>query len=65
MPATYITFDDPDERSRFYGAAISILESIETPLIVLLDEVQKAPFLFDPLKYVKEKFRARAIRKLD
>ncbi|MBF0559424.1 MAG: ATP-binding protein [Nitrospirae bacterium] len=48
---TYISFDDPDERLRFQKAAVSILESIETPLIIL-DEVQKIPALFDPLKYV-------------
>src|SRR5208282_5874794 len=51
---TYISFDDPDERLRFQNSAISILESIETPLIIL-DEVQKIPALFDPLKYVVDK----------
>ena len=62
VPATYITFDDPDERFRFQRAAISILESIETPLIVL-DEVQKIPSLFDPLKYVVDKQKKADIKK--
>lgn len=62
MPATFITFDDPDERFRFQNAAISILESMESPLIVL-DEVQKAPFLFDPLKYVVDKQKNAKIKK--
>ena len=51
QPYTYISFDDPDERLRFQGSAIAILESIKTPLVIL-DEVQKLPSLFDPLKYV-------------
>ena len=51
QPYTYISFDDPDERLRFQSAAIGILESIDTPLVIL-DEVQKIPLLFDPLKYV-------------
>lgn len=54
LPVTYISFDDPDERSRFQHSAIAVLESIETPLIIL-DEVQKIPSLFDPLKYVADK----------
>ena len=63
VQATYITFDDPDERFRFQRAAISILESIETPLIVL-DEVQKIPSLFDPLKYVVDKQKKTDIKKI-
>lgn len=54
LPFTYISFDDPDERLRFQTSAINILESIDTPLIIL-DEVQKIPALFDPLKYVIDK----------
>ncbi|MBM4137633.1 MAG: ATP-binding protein, partial [Nitrospira sp.] len=54
LPFTYISFDDPDERLRFHHSAIAILESFETPLIIL-DEVQKLPSLFDPLKYVLDK----------
>ena len=50
-PHTYISFDDPDERLRFQNSAIAILEAIETPLVIL-DEVQKIPTLFDPLKYI-------------
>lgn len=53
-PFTYISFDDPDERIRFQSSAISILESIDTPLIIL-DEVQKVPFIFDSLKFVIDK----------
>lgn len=61
-PFTYISFDDPDERLRFQMSAIEILESIDTPLIIL-DEVQKIPALFDPLKYVADKQKKqRAIK---
>lgn len=63
LQATYITFDDPDERLRFQRAAISILESIETPLIVL-DEVQKIPSIFDPLKYVVDRQKKSDIKKI-
>lgn len=59
LPFTYISFDDPDERIRFQKSAIAILEAIETPLIVL-DEVQKIPALFDPLKYVIDKQKKEA-----
>lgn len=52
----YVSFDDPDERLRFQKGAISILESYDVPLVVL-DEVQKAPFLFDPLKLVSDRAR--------
>ncbi|MEW5948643.1 MAG: ATP-binding protein [Thermodesulfobacteriota bacterium] len=58
-PFTYISFDDPDERLRFQTSAIAILEALETPLVIL-DEVQKIPFLFDPLKYVIDKQRRGA-----
>jgi len=40
LPFTYISFDDPDERIRFQNAAITILESLDTPLVIL-DEVRK------------------------
>jgi len=56
LPHTYITFDDPDERLRFQSAGIGALESITTPLVVI-DEAQKMPSLFDPLKYVVDKQR--------
>ncbi|OGS34501.1 MAG: hypothetical protein A2293_05585 [Elusimicrobia bacterium RIFOXYB2_FULL_49_7] len=51
LPHTYISFDDPDERLRFSQAPVMLLEKISTPLVIL-DEVQKAPFIFDPLKHV-------------
>lgn len=54
LPFTYISFDDPDERLRFKDSAIAILEAVDTPLVIL-DEVQKIPALFDPLKYVIDK----------
>lgn len=54
LPFTYISFDDPDERLRFQNSAIGILEAVDTPLVIL-DEVQKIPALFDPLKYVIDK----------
>lgn len=54
LPFTYISFDDPDERLRFQKSAVSILESITTPLVIL-DEVQKMPALFDPLKLVVDR----------
>jgi hypothetical protein len=47
----YISFDDPDERLRFQRSAVSSLEALDAPLIIL-DEVQKIPSLFDPLKLV-------------
>ena len=53
-PFTYISFDDPDERIRFQRSAVAILESITTPLVIL-DEVQKIPSLFDPLKLVVDR----------
>lgn len=54
LPFTYISFDDPDERLRFQRSAVSILESFTTPLVIL-DEVQKIPSLFDPLKLVVDR----------
>ncbi len=59
LPYSYISFDDPDERHRFQRSAVQILESITTPLIVL-DEVQKLPQLFDPLKLVVDRERKKA-----
>lgn len=56
LPHTYISFDDPDERLRFQGAGVGALEAIASPLVVL-DEAQKMPSLFDPLKYVVDKRR--------
>jgi len=60
LPFTYISFDDPDERLRFQRAAVSILESVTTPLVVL-DEVQKIPQLFDPLKLVVDRERKKPV----
>lgn len=60
VPFTYITFDDPDERHRFQRSAVSILESITTPFVVL-DEVQKIPQLFDPLKFVVDRERKKPV----
>jgi len=45
---SYVSFDDPDERSRFERNAVSLLESFSSRVVVL-DEVQKLPALFDPL----------------
>jgi uncharacterized protein len=45
----YITFDDPEERLRFQRSPLAVLESLDAPLVIL-DEVQKIPSLFDPLK---------------
>lgn len=59
LPFTYISFDDPDERLRFQKAAVSILEAIDTPLIIL-DEVQKIPSIFDPLKLVIDRQRKKS-----
>ena len=56
LDLTYISFDDPDERLRFHKSAVSILESLDRPLAVL-DEVQKIPSIFEPLKYVLERQR--------
>ncbi|OGF58637.1 MAG: hypothetical protein A2Y62_11555 [Candidatus Fischerbacteria bacterium RBG_13_37_8] len=62
LPFTYISFDDPDERLRFRHSGISILETIKTPLVIL-DEVQKIPVLFEHLKFVIDK-QKRAINKV-
>jgi predicted AAA+ superfamily ATPase len=56
LPFSYISFDDPDERLRFQRAAIPALSSLATPLVIL-DEVQKIPQLFDPLKLVVDRER--------
>jgi hypothetical protein len=62
LPYTYISFDDPDDRLRFQSSAVSILESIDTPLVIL-DEVQKSPSLFDPLKLVADREKKQGMRK--
>lgn len=62
LSADYISFDDPDERFRFQKSAVSILESTEKPLVIL-DEVQKAPFLFDPLKFVFDSLKMKTGKK--
>jgi len=54
LPFSYISFDDPDERLRFQRSAVAILDSIDTPLVIL-DEVQKIPSLFEPLKLVVDR----------
>jgi predicted AAA+ superfamily ATPase len=59
LPYTSISFDDPDERLRFQKAAVPILESLTTPLVIL-DEVQKFPALFDPLKLVTDRQKTRS-----
>lgn len=59
-PITYISFDDPDERLRFQKSAVSILEGMTTPLVIL-DEVQKIPSLFDPLKLVVDRERRKPV----
>ena len=50
----YYTFDDPDERIRFKNSAVRILENVKEQIIIL-DEVQKIPEIFDPLKYLIDK----------
>ena len=60
LPFTYISFDDPDERLRFQRSAVTILEGITTPLVIL-DEVQKMPPLFDPLKLVADRERKKPV----
>jgi hypothetical protein len=50
----YFTFDDPDERIRFKNSAIRILENVKEEVIIL-DEVQKIPEIFDPIKYLIDK----------
>jgi uncharacterized protein len=63
LPFVYISFDDPDERLRFQHSAITILESLE-PQLIILDEVQKIPSLFDPLKYVVDKQKKSGLKKI-
>lgn len=58
----YLSFDDPDERLRFQRSAISILEGLDEPLVIL-DEVQKVPVLFDPLKFVIDAEKKRVGRR--
>jgi len=60
LPFTYISLDDPDERLRFQRSAVQILEGISTPLVVL-DEVQKIPQLFDPLKLVVDREQKKPV----
>jgi predicted AAA+ superfamily ATPase len=48
---------------RFQSSAVSILESIDTPLVIL-DEVQKSLSLFDPLKLVVDREQKQAARKI-
>ena len=59
IPFSYISFDDPDERLRTQSSAVSVLEGLEGPLI-LLDEVQKVPDLFDPLKLIVDRENRKA-----
>lgn len=47
LAADYVSFDDPDERLRFQRNPIGTLCSFRAPLLVL-DEAQKIPALFDP-----------------
>ncbi|MGB5217310.1 MAG: ATP-binding protein [Smithella sp.] len=54
LQSDYLSFDDPDERFRFQKSATAILESLKSPLIIL-DEVQKIPALFDSLKWVVDR----------
>jgi len=58
-PFSYVSFDDPDERLRTLSSPISVLEGLEGPLI-LLDEVQKVPDLFDPLKLIVDRESRKA-----
>ncbi len=55
---SYFTFDDPDERLRFSRSAVTILEDIKEP-VVILDEIQKNPDVFDPLKYIVDRERQK------
>jgi uncharacterized protein len=63
LPYTYVSFDDPDERLRFQSSAVTILESIDTPLVIL-DEVQKSPLLLDPLKLVVDREKTAGTPKI-
>ncbi len=51
----YFTFDDPDERLRFSENSLSILKNIKKPLVIF-DEIQKAPFMFESLKYAVDNY---------
>jgi len=51
----YFTFDDPDERLRFSKDSLLILKNISKPLVIF-DEVQKAPFMFEALKYAVDNY---------
>ncbi|MEW6220001.1 MAG: ATP-binding protein [Thermodesulfobacteriota bacterium] len=54
QPFAYVSFDDPDERHRFGEHGVALLEGFTAPLVVL-DEVQKMPALFEPLKLVVDR----------
>jgi len=49
----YFLFDDPDERNRFKHNGIKILENTDADIIIL-DEVQKIPEIFEYIKYVSD-----------
>lgn len=53
--ATYITMDDPTVLAAATSAPLSFLESL--PYCVVLDEVQRAPELFLPLKKIVDENR--------
>ena len=50
----YFLFDDLDERIRFKNDGIKILQTLKSNLIIL-DEIQKIPDIFEQIKYVSEK----------
>lgn len=56
----YFLFDDPDERSRFKHNGIKILENIESDMIIL-DEIQKIPEIFEYIKYVSDTEKKKKI----
>ncbi len=51
----YYTFDDPDERLRFSQNSLSILKNTKKQ-VVIFDEIQKAPFMFESLKYAIDNY---------
>ena len=57
-PYTYVSFDDPDERLRYQDRGIALLEAVETPLLIL-DEVQKIPAVFEHIKIITDRARKR------
>src|SRR4030067_2171891 len=59
IPFSYISFDDPDERLRTKSSAVSVLEGLEG-LLIVLDEVQKVPDQFDPLKLIVDRENRKA-----